>query len=157
MNKKLSIGDTLYRRKGIVEHVGLLIRPDQVLHNSPDGNVQISSFLEYSEGKNVKVVSNSLAPHEKLRLLNEAEKMLNQAQTYGVITFNCEHLVSLIQSGKPTSEQLQGSCIGGLIGFAMALLTNSQNKAAWTATGALIGCTVVNANRAYDLEVKGIK
>jgi hypothetical protein len=153
MNRNLEVGDTLYRTKGIVKHVGLLIGENQVLHNSPNGNVQVCTWAEYSEGKTVKIVSNSLGPFEKLRLLNQAEQLLKEAKGYGVFTFNCEHLVSLIQSGKPTSKQLQGAAAGAAIGLLFALCTKSQNKAAYTAAGALLGCTTVNAARKYDFMI----
>ena len=153
MNKNINIGDTLYRSKLFVQHVGLLVQEDRVLHNSPDGNIQLSSLQEYSNGKTVKVVSNDLDPIEQLKLLNKAEQMLLRAKQYGVISFNCEHLVSLIQSGKPSSEQLKGAGVGAALGLIFACGTKSKNTSMCMLAGALIGCAVVNANRKYDYEI----
>ena len=150
MNKNINIGDTLYRSKLFVQHVGLLVQEDQVLHNSPDGNIQLSSLEEYSNGKTVKVVSNDLDPIEQLKLLNKAEQMLLRAKQYGVISFNCEHLVSLIQSGKPSSEQLKGAGVGAVAGLLLANRNQSKSSLTYALVGGIIGCMAVNAARKYD-------
>lgn len=150
MKKILNIGDILYRSKGIVQHVGILIRENQVLHNSPDGNVQISCLSEYSQGKKVKVVSKSLDLLEQKRLIDKAESLLLDAKQYGVITFNCEHLASMIQSGKPTSEQLQAAGLGAAAGLIFSRCNNSGNALAYTLVGGLLGCALANATRRYD-------
>ncbi|MCW4443729.1 hypothetical protein OHV10_05500 [Vibrio splendidus] len=150
MNKNINIGDTLYRSKLFVQHVGLLVQEDRVLHNSPDGNIQLSSIQEYSNGKTVKVVSNDLDPIEQLKLLNKAEQMLLQAKQYGVISFNCEHLVSLMQSGKPSSEQLKGAGVGAVAGLLLANRNQSKSSLTYALVGGIIGCMAVNAARKYD-------
>ncbi|RLQ16885.1 lecithin retinol acyltransferase family protein [Vibrio sp. SBT000027] len=150
MNKNINIGDTLYRSKLFVQHVGLLVQEDRVLHNSPDGNIQLSSIQEYSNGKTVKVVSNDLDPIEQLKLFNKAEQMLLQAKQYGVISFNCEHLVSLMQSGKPSSEQLKGAGVGAVAGLLLANRNQSKSSLTYALVGGIIGCMAVNAARKYD-------
>ncbi len=54
MNSNLSIGDLLYRSKLLVEHAGIYLGKGRVLHNSPDGNVEICTLEEYANGKPTK-------------------------------------------------------------------------------------------------------
>lgn len=57
MYKKLNpmIGDRVYRSKGLVMHVGVMVDRDLVAHNSPDNNVEVISMEHFSQGKKVEL------------------------------------------------------------------------------------------------------
>ena len=80
MKNKLNLGDLLYRSKLFVEHAGIYLGRDRVLHNSPDGNVQICTLDEYSAGKPIKVILNQLSKEKQNELLHQAEQLISQAK-----------------------------------------------------------------------------
>ncbi|MEZ8321667.1 lecithin retinol acyltransferase family protein, partial [Vibrio splendidus] len=150
MNKKLKIGDILYRRKGIVEHAGAYFGNDKIIHNSPDGNVQLCSLAQYSEGKDVKVISSDLTSEQAQQFQQRAKEKLNQAKGYNLVTFNCEQLVSQVLKGISKSSQIESAAFGGITGALVAKSTGSKQTFLFTVAGALLGCAVTNAQRKYD-------
>lgn len=150
MKQKLKIGDILYRRKGLVEHVGAYFGDDQVIHNSPSGNVQLCSLAHFSEGKDVKVVASGLSAFQEQQFLQRAKEKLGQQRRYNFISVNCEQLVSEILSGTPSSPQVQGALLGCIAGTLLAQSVSSKHPF-WLATAAaIVGCAVTNSNRKYD-------
>ncbi|MBR9873182.1 MAG: hypothetical protein GYB23_02825 [Vibrionaceae bacterium] len=150
MKHKLSIGDLLYRSKLLVEHAGIYLGKGRVLHNSPDGNVEICTLEEYANGKPIKVVLSHLCEEKKNELFNQAEQLIKKARKYGVLDNNCEHLASTVLHGKPSSEQLQGAGVGAVAGLLLAHCNQSKNSFLYILAGGLIGCMTVNAARKYD-------
>ncbi|UAB69239.1 C40 family peptidase [Vibrio sp. SCSIO 43132] len=150
MKNKLSIGDLLYRSKLFVEHAGIYLGKGRVLHNSPDGNVQVCTIEAYADGKPIKVVLSHLSEEKKNQLFNQAEQLLKKAKKYGVLDNNCEHLVSSVLYGKPSSEQLQAAGLGAVAGLLFAHLNQSKNSPWYVLAFGFIGCVAVNATRKYD-------
>ncbi|MFW8630076.1 lecithin retinol acyltransferase family protein [Vibrio natriegens] len=150
MKNNLSIGDLLYRSKLFVEHAGIYLGEGQVLHNSPDGNVEICALEEYANGKPIKVVLSHLSEEKKNDLFNRAEQLIKKAKRYGVLDNNCEHLASTVLHGKPSSEQLQGAGLGAIAGLLLAHTNQSKNSLLYIFAGGLFGCMAVNASRHYD-------
>ncbi|WP_080967979.1 lecithin retinol acyltransferase family protein [Vibrio crassostreae] len=150
MKNNLSIGDLLYRSKLFVEHAGIYLGKGRVLHNSPDGNVEICALEEYANGKSVKVVLSHLSEERKSTLFNQAELLIKKAKKYGVLDNNCEHLASTVLHGKPSSEQLQAAGLGAVAGLLLANCNHSKNSLLYTLAGGLIGCMAINAVRKYD-------
>ncbi|MDD9180414.1 MULTISPECIES: lecithin retinol acyltransferase family protein [Aliivibrio] len=153
MKNKLNLGDLLYRSKLFVEHAGIYLGSDRVLHNSPDGNVQICTLDEYSAGKPIKVILNQLSKEKQNELLHQAEQLISQAKHYGILSFNCEHLASSVLSGSSTSEQLQGVGLGAAAGLLLAYSNKSKYSFLFLLAGGLIGCMAVNASRKYDFSI----
>lgn len=153
MKNKLSIGDLLYRSKLLVEHAGIYLGKGQVLHNSPDGNVEICALEKYANGKPVKVVLSHLSEEKKSDLFNQAGLLIQKAKKYGVLNNNCEHLASSVLHGMPSSEQLQGAGLGAVAGLLLAHCNHSKNSLLYALAGGLIGCMAVNAARKYDCVV----
>ncbi len=153
MKNKLNIGDLLYRSKLFVEHAGIYLGKGRVLHNSPDGNVQICAMEDYANGKPVKIVLSNLSEEKKSELFNKAERLVKKAKKYGVLDNNCEHLASSILHGKSSSEQLQGAGLGAIAGLLLAHTNQSKNSLLYILAGGLIGCMAVNAARKYDCVV----
>ena len=153
MKNNISIGDRLYRSKLLVEHAGIYLGKWQVLHNSPDGNVEICALEKYANGKPIKVVSQRLSEKEKNELLSKAEQLSKKANKYGVLANNCEHLVSKVLHGESSSEQLQGAVVGAVVGLLFAHCSQSKNSLLPILAGGFIGCKTVNATRKYDYVV----
>lgn len=153
MKNKLSIGDLLYRSKQLVEHAGIYLGKGLVLHNSPDGNVDICALEEYANGKPVKVVLSHLSKEKQSDLFNQAKLLIKKGKKYGVLDNNCEHLASSLLYGKPSSEQLQGAGLGAVAGLLLAHCNHSKNSLLYVLAGGLIGCMAVNAARKYDCVV----
>ncbi|PTQ17928.1 lecithin retinol acyltransferase family protein [Vibrio splendidus] len=150
MKNNLSIGDLLYRSKLLVEHAGIYLGKGRVLHNSPDGNVEICALEEYANRKPVKVILSHLSEEKKSVLFNQAELLIKKAKKYGVLDNNCEHLASSLLYGKPSSEQLQGAGVGVVAGLLLASCNQSRNSLLYMLAGGLIGCIAINAARQYD-------
>ncbi|BBN59792.1 hypothetical protein EI16_03130 [Hydrogenovibrio marinus] len=150
MQNKLKPGDLLYRKKGIVEHAGVYLGQDRVIHNSPNGNTQITSLKDYSNEKEVKVISNNFTKAQQENLITEAENYLSIDKKYNLLNFNCEHLASAFLEEKPSSKQLQGAALGAGTAFALAHKMKSNNLLLLTILGGAIGCAMVNSMRKYD-------
>ncbi|MFA1559712.1 hypothetical protein GNP82_10775 [Aliivibrio fischeri] len=153
MKNKLNIGDLLYRSKLLVEHAGIYLGKGQVLHNSPDSNVEICALKEYANGKPVKVVLSHLSEEQKNELFYQAEQLIKKAKKYGLLANNCEHLASTVLHGKPSSEQLQAAGLGAVAGLLIAHCNQSKNSLWYILAGGLIGCIAINAARKYDCVV----
>lgn len=150
MKNNLSIGDLLYRSKLLVEHAGIYLGKGRVLHNSPDGNVEICALEDYANGKTVKVVLSHLNEDKKNELFSQAEQLIKKARKYGVLANNCEYLASTVLHGRPSSEQLQGAGLGAVAGLLLAQCNQSKNSLLYILAGGLMGCLTVNAARKYD-------
>lgn len=126
----------VYRKKvsGMVAHQGLKLTfycgDSLVLHNNPEKNTHLSSLDDFAQGE-VIVEKNSYIPTESM-LCRLRSSLLDEGR-YSVFN-NCEHLVSKILTGKPSSAQLTSTILsaglGGLLysftkgnkGFAVASL-----------------------------------
>lgn len=150
MKEKLKTGDILYRRKVVVEHAGAYFGDGKVIHNSPDGDVQLCSLDQYSTGKSIKVISSNLSIEQAQQFQLRAWEQLNQDKDYNLVSFNCEQLVSQLLKGTSSSPQIKGAAIGGIAGALVAKSTNSKHTFWLALVGMLLGCTVVNAQRNYD-------
>lgn len=155
MKEKLQIGDVLYRNKGVVvAHAGVYLGNNQVIHNSPENNVQRCSFEQFSEGKTVQVVSSNLDESQAMQLQHKAEKMLSQSKSYNVFNFNCEQMVSELLGGVASSAQLKWGCIGAISAALIARSGNSRHVFAFSTVGLLAGCLLTNTSRTYDFVLK---
>jgi cell wall-associated NlpC family hydrolase len=148
MNSKLKAGDLLYRTKGIVEHSGVYIGNNEVLHNSPTNNTEIVKLSKFAEGKDVKVIYQPVKDMEELLV---RMKMLTSKETkYQWFANNCEQVSYLIIRGKKHSPQIIASSFGFMAGVALAKDLGWQKALLAGAVGGLIGCMISNASRKYD-------
>jgi hypothetical protein len=85
MKNKLDIGDLLHRSNLFVEYAGIYLGNEQVLHNSPDGMIEICTLKQYANGKPLSKVApsskrwyccrltiGSLQPFEKLMAIYDS-------------------------------------------------------------------------------------
>lgn len=151
MKLNAEFGDLLYRVKGIVMHVGVYLGKNKVAHNSPDGNVQISSFDEYSENQPVKVVKTDF---NNISLLEQRLKeMLSAGNSYNFLGFNCEQFATLLITGKSQSPQIKATVIGALTGFILGQAFSNKHSLWLTLAGATAGCIIANSTRQYDMTI----
>ncbi|MBO2678712.1 C40 family peptidase [Shewanella algae] len=151
MKQNLKIGDILYRRKNLVEHAGAYLGDDQVIHNSPDGNVMVCSVEHFAEGKEVKVISSGLSTLQARQFQERAKRKLSESKRYNLFSFNCEQLVYEIISGVASSPQVKGAVLGGLACTMLAKTADSKHAIWFGLAGAIAGCAFVNSQRNYDL------
>ena len=107
-------GDIVSRRKGPVQHRGILLTEDRVLHNTPRKGEHISTFEDFCRGKRARV--RHLATAERERALQYAQA--GRQRPYNPFTNNCEHTVTRATDGEARSPQLAG--IAGLSAAAVA-------------------------------------
>lgn len=151
MNSKLKAGDLLYRTKGIVEHSGVYIGNNEVLHNSPTNNTEIVKLSEFAEGKNVKVIYQLVKDKEELLA---RMKMLTSKETkYQWFANNCEQVSYLIIRGKKHSPQIVASSFGFMAGLVLAKDLGWKKALLVGAVGGFLGCMISNATRKYDVVI----
>lgn len=112
---ELSIGDVLYRRKGMVMHVGIYLGNALILHNTPKKGEHQVDFDGFSKGKTVYAQSTGLSPEQ---VLNKANQVLDEPADYRLFKHNCEHTANTILKDDPTSHQLSEIMAWALIGGA---------------------------------------
>ena len=148
---KIQVGDVLYRRKLLVQHAGVMLENGMVLHNSPTNGVEICTFEQYSEGKEVKVISSELSFIEQKNFKLRAFELIEQARNYKLFDFNCEHLVTLVNNAKPSSTQLTAGFTGAAAGLIFA--QKSKNPLLTVGLFAIGGVLFSNATRKYDFTI----
>ncbi|RBO82661.1 lecithin retinol acyltransferase family protein [Marinomonas aquiplantarum] len=152
MDSKIKPGDKLYRSKSIVEHSGVYLGNNQVVHNSPSNHTEVVGLEEFADGKAVKVISNQ---HTDVGELNaRVQTLLSKETKYQLFSNNCEQVSSFLLTGKKYSPQIAATGVGFVGGFAGAYISggkpNIKSALMFGALGALIGCLVSNATREYD-------
>ena len=146
------VGDILYRSKLLVQHAGVVVGDNAVLHNSPSG-VEICSLAKYGEGKVIKVISTNLPERDKEKFIKRALELVQKGKKYQLFNFNCEHLVSSIKDLKPTSSQVTGAAIGSIIAGLYSLSQGSNKTITAMGIGAIGGLLITNFYRKYDYKI----
>ena len=123
----LRIGDKLVQQKmgGLWQHVGVVIGPDCVLHNTLEKGEHSTTVTDFSGGKPFQVVETDADP---VTVVTRARKILANPQTYGVFTRNCEDTVYEVLIGKPVSPQGQTIIIVGLCLAFGAFFLSQRSK-----------------------------
>ncbi|MCL1077042.1 hypothetical protein D5R81_03915 [Parashewanella spongiae] len=147
----LNIGDLLYRSKGIVQHVGVFLGGNKVLHNSPDCNTAIVSLEKFSADKPIKVVRRSIKEPEFFK--QRIDYALTIEKTYNPFSYNCEQLATYVVEGNSQSKQIVGTVIGSAIGLIVDRVFNLKSPVLSMAAGGIAGCAVINKQRQYDSKV----
>ncbi len=151
MEIKLNIGDLLYRSKGIVQHVGVFLGGNKVLHNSPDCNTVIVTLEKFSANKPIKVVRRSIKEPELFK--QRIDYALTIGKTYNPLCYNCEQLATYVVEGSSQSKQIVGTVVGSAIGLIIDRVFNLKSPFLSSAAGGVVGCALVNKQRKYDSEV----
>ena len=143
----LNIGDLLYRSKSLVQHVGVYLGNNTVIHNSPDGDIQEVRFEDFAENKDVKIEKVVL---KNISILtNQLEIMRYSTAKYSVTNNNCEQFARKLLGMRPTSPQVTAAVTGAAVG---ALFSVVAEKKPWLSilVGGVAALTIANANKKYD-------
>lgn len=139
---KMMIGDRVYRSKGAVMHVGVIVSDNLVAHNSPDNNVEVISIEQFAKGKELKYQrSTKVAPDT---LLNQLEKIKNESKRYCPLSFNCEHFANRLLGDNKGSGQLLAVVSIGALGLA------GKNKWLGFLAAGAVGLVLCNSLRRYS-------
>jgi hypothetical protein len=94
----LRIGDVLSRPKALsfVEHFGVVIGTDRVLHNTPEKGEHVSSVAQFAAGENLTVHRREV---HVMSLLARTQHVLTKPRRYNLLTRNCEHTLSEVLWG----------------------------------------------------------
>lgn len=155
MDNKLKFGDLLYRKKMVVEHAGVYLGNNSVLHNSPSNAIEITSLENYAQGKGIKVVSAKDRNAELIK--GRAREAIKECTQYNLATNNCEHLVNFCTAGKKYSPQLRVGMVAGTIAAALSLKTGKGKPILMAAFGAAGGTLLWNSLKDYDYEIPAQK
>jgi len=148
MNTKLKPGYLLYRSKAFAQHTAVYIGNNQVFHNSPSAGIEIVSYAEYAEGKQVKVIATDMNNREML--VERLQSIMNEGSSYQLLGNNCEHIANLLINGRKYSPQIQATVFGVLIGALISRATKQDNPLLMILGGGLLGCLLSNLSRRYD-------
>jgi len=148
MDTNIKPGFLLYRSKVFVEHAGVYLGRNQVLHNSPTGDVEIISFAEYADGKTVKVIETG--EHDYTVLAQRLTIILQDSSQYHVSANNCEHIANMLIYGRRFSPQIQASVAGAIVGGLASWKMERGNPLVMMLIGGLAGCLLSNSLRKYD-------
>ncbi len=136
------IGDRVYRSKGLVMHVGVIVGHDLVAHNSPDNNVEVISMEHFSQGKKVELKRSIGVDHAVLKA--QLQRIPAENRRYCPISFNCEHFANELLGKKDGSEQVLAALVIGSLGLT------SKNKLLGLAAAGATGLLLCNAFRKYS-------
>jgi hypothetical protein len=112
----LQPGDVLSAPKamGLVQHLGVVVGPNQVLQNTPERGEHIATVEEFARQRPVRVLRTAANP---VVVQARTQKALQQPRGYDLILNNCEHTVTKVLNGKPESQQVVWGI--GLVALAM--------------------------------------
>tara|TARA_B100001059_G_scaffold35950_1_gene29093 strand:- start:143 stop:604 length:462 start_codon:yes stop_codon:yes gene_type:complete len=147
------VGDILYRSKLLVQHVGVVVGDNAVLHNLPSG-IEICSLAKYGEGKDIKVISSKLSGLDKMEFIKKGLESVKEGKKYQLFNFNCEHLVSSVNGSKPTSSQVTGAAMGSIIAGIYSLSQGGDKVITAMGLGAIAGLIIINCSRKYDYKIQ---
>ena len=154
MHSKLKSGDLLHRSKGIVQHAGVYLGNEMVLHNQPEKGVVITSYSEYAEGKDVKITS--ISDTDKKLLVSRLHETFDSDCRYQLLANNCEHVANYLISGRKMSPQIQAAIVGMALGGIAQNYFKNGHLLLWLAGGAIAGLMTLNIAKNYDYTITPI-
>jgi len=96
----IGIGDLLFRPKFFgfmkLEHVGVVVPQNMVLHNTPERGEHVSTVQEFAAGQAVRVQKTG---SNSADVLSRANKVLADPKRYNPAFRNCEHTAFEVISG----------------------------------------------------------
>jgi len=151
MNCNLKMGYLLYRTKGFVEHCGIYVGNNKVLHNSPKNGLEITSCEDFAKGLGVKVIKTEI--EDSSVLTKRIQEIISSNTRYNFALNNCEHLATFLIYGRKYSAQIQASILGGIIGLLLGKNKNVKSQLMFVVVAGVAGCILSNAVRQYDYEM----
>lgn len=119
---RFQIGDVISRPKfnGVVDHHGIVVGFDRVLHNTPERGEHVSSFSDFALGARVQLVNRAGSLAEAFEIVRRAGVILSNPQRWSLV-HNCEVTVAKARGLPPHSKQLAGWALAGTL-ISLALL-----------------------------------
>jgi len=149
MNTNLKLGDLLYRTKGFaIQHTGVYLGNQQVLHNRPADGAIITSLTDFGESLVIKVKSTDISC--KRELSDRLTKILADDERYRLLSNNCESMAYFLITGRKYSPQIQATIVGAIAGALVGRRFSTQGLLLSIALGGMTGCLLVNAKRDYS-------
>lgn len=148
MHSKLKPGDLLYRSKGIVQHAGVYLGNGQVLHNQPEKGINITSYSDYAQGEDIKVIRTEAS--DAGLISGRLKDIFSNDQKYSLLTNNCEHIAHYLISGRKKSPQLQAAIIGAFISAFIAYRYQKGNILLWASAGGGFTLLITQLFQQYD-------
>lgn len=96
-------------------HNGVSVGDDRVLHNHPIRGEEIVSLARFASGK--QIVQRTGGVIDQIRFRARVQAILANPKPYNLFSNNCEHTVSKVLIGVPSSPQLAGY---GVLGMFLA-------------------------------------
>jgi hypothetical protein len=120
MSSGLRVGDVVSRPKvvGVIDHYGIVVGFDRILHSTPERGEHVSSFAEFAFGQPVRLVSRTTSWAEAIEIVQRAGAILSKPATWSLIN-NCEVTVAKAQGLPPHSKQLGWAGVGAAVGLAL--------------------------------------
>lgn len=115
-----AIGTLLGIRGIFITHVGVYIGNDMVLHNHKRNDVEIVSLQEFSNGRGIVVLESGV--DDAYGFLVRLHQETLYSRSYNLVTYNCEHMASLVRLGEAHSTQLASIAFAVLIGIFIQML-----------------------------------
>lgn len=126
------MGDVIARRKGVVLHIGVVLAPNEVLHNTPERGEHVSSLDEFAAGRRVRLVR-AACTQSRARASTARPRA---GRSYNLFTHNCEHTASRVVQGRSESPQLRSWAVGiGMAALTFALTRHTGASSAAFALG----------------------
>jgi hypothetical protein len=106
----LSIGTLLLRPKffGIVQHEGVVVGYNAVLHNTPDKGEHVSTLNEFAAGAPVEA---QITEADPVQLVTRVQQLLSKPQDYDLLRRNCQHTASQLIRGAAKSPWVIGVAV----------------------------------------------
>ena len=112
-------GDILSRPKFPFVHRGVYLGNGHVLHNTPAHGEHVSDIATFAQTHQVSV--ERISGHKKAEIRHRAFQTIIRPAPYNAVKNNCDHTVTRITEGIPTSQQLLFTILV-LLGIASAAL-----------------------------------
>jgi hypothetical protein len=123
----IGIGDLLSRPKFLgvvaVEHFGVAVAPNTVLHNTPEKGEHLSTVEEFSAGQPITVRHTGVDPST---VMARSRQILANPKKYHAVARNCQHTVSEILKGIATSPVVVTLFIVAMVGVLLFFLLRQR-------------------------------
>lgn len=119
----LKTGDRLVRSKGVLStHHGIFVRfyngICMVAENNTPHGVRYVTFDRFLNGQQLtKVIPFKGTEHQREQIIPFIESKLGTS--YDLLTYNCEHFASHVQTGQPVSKQVEMGIFGGIVALVL--------------------------------------
>lgn len=117
----LQVGDQIARPKiqGVVDHVGVVVGHDRVLHNTPSRGEHESTYREFAASQRVRRIGRVKSYREAQGVVARGAAILRAPKAWSLLN-NCEVTVARALGLPPQSKQLVGwSLFFAVVGVAL--------------------------------------